>query len=383
MVIIDDQKYKIAWERGTQQVASSHSIESVQLRENTLVPPQAISGAITDRHYEKLLTLGVSIALLLHAAFIPLFFILEILVLGLANIGSALLYAIALSLLKREEYWLAILICWVELIGYTALAVKTLGWQSGFHYYMLLFIPLIFASATNRFSVVAIKAILICLVYLIIDVWFRTGTPNVILDEAMLSYIRYGNILIVFMFLGYVIYSYIQVVYAAESQLVRYAITDPLTGLYNRRYIYQLGRYQERLHKREGHPFSIILADIDGFKSINDSYGHEAGDSVLITLSHKLCNGLREQDSVARWGGEEYLILLPNTRQPEAVMVAGRIGKLVSSESQRIGNSDIQLTMTFGVSEFDPDEGIDDCIARADQAMLSGKKSGKNRIVSS
>jgi diguanylate cyclase (GGDEF)-like protein len=342
----------------------------------------AVSPAVTDRHYEKLLKLGISLAILIHFSFIILFYVINVQFLAMVNIGSTLIYAACLALIRREEYLLAIALCWIELIGHAVLAAKTIGWDTGFHYYLLFFIPLIFVNAQNKLVINTLKLILIITAYLLMDSMLGQRTPDVILDAELSSFLRYGNIVIVFITLGFVTYNYIQAVYDAEKKLILYAITDPLTGLFNRRYIYQLGRHQEKLHKRDGQPFAVIIGDVDDFKDINDYYGHEIGDSVLISMSRRLRECLREQDSISRWGGEEFLVLLPNTSASEAVMIADRIGNHIKSEAQRIGLKDLKLTMTFGVSGYENNEGIDNCIARADKAMLKGKKAGKNRIVS-
>lgn len=138
--------------------------------------------------------------------------------------------------------------------------------------------------------------------------------------------------------------------------------------------------YEKKQFKRSGKTFSFILADIDDFKAINDVHGHDAGDRILIRISNLLIRTLREQDSTARWGGEEYLILLPNTSLDQAVEISERVKQAITSNEIIIGENSISLTITMGVSEYRDGESIDSCITRADEALYRGKKNGKDRI---
>ena len=355
---------------------SQNLVDQISIREKVL---DEIS---VKKHYEKLLKLGINFALLIHSALIPLFFLLDIPILWISNIVIVVIYLVSLSLIEHQLYLAVIIICWLELTAHAFITVMTIGWESGFHYYLLFYIPLIFITPGNRLVTNLLKVIAICALYLTMDSLLRDASPSVILDNHVIDYLRYSNIIIVLTSLGLMTYFYIQAVYHVEKELMKYAITDPLTGLFNRRYVYQLVRYQEKMHKRESRPFSIILGDIDEFKRINDKYGHEVGDSILVSMSNILRDSIRDQDSIARWGGEEYLILLPNTALSEAIMVAGRLGEIVGSKTLRAGEDDIPMSMTFGVCEYDPEEGIDACINRADNALIKGKQAGKNRVVS-
>lgn len=168
----------------------------------------------------------------------------------------------------------------------------------------------------------------------------------------------------------------------ANAELAKLAQTDALTGLPNRRaFLEAAGKEIVRMH-RSGRPFAIALGDIDLFKSINDNHGHEAGDAVLQRLASTLCSGVRTQDTVARWGGEEMIFLLPETKIEAACIVAEKCRRAVEAAEIPTGDSILRVTMTFGISEFRPDESIDQCIGRADKALYAGKKAGRNRVVS-
>lgn len=156
--------------------------------------------------------------------------------------------------------------------------------------------------------------------------------------------------------------------------------TDFLTGLSNRRHILeQMTSEQARMDR--GTPVcSVIIADIDHFKSINDTYGHETGDNVLRAVAEILRNNTRKQDVVARWGGEEFLFLLPETCGTAAVKLAEKIRLTVENTVIPDHGTYISITMTFGVSEFVRTLSVDGTIRIADNALYEGKKNGRNRV---
>lgn len=156
---------------------------------------------------------------------------------------------------------------------------------------------------------------------------------------------------------------------------------EVLTGLYNRRYM--MARLQDEYERsvRSGRPFSLILTDIDYFKTINDAYGHDCGDEVLKGLSKVLMNAVRSVDVLCRWGGEEFLMLLPDTDLDSAKVLADRIRRAVAEEVFDYEGKAFKLTMTFGVSSFSEALTIKELIKRADQALYKGKASGRNIVV--
>ena len=155
---------------------------------------------------------------------------------------------------------------------------------------------------------------------------------------------------------------------------------DPLTGLSNRRDILDKIVLERGKIARCPSPCCIILSDIDFFKKINDSYGHDFGDFVLEELSRLFKSSLRIQDHVCRWGGEEFLLVLPDTETSGAVIVAEKIRSLVSGHTFTLNSISISLTMTFGVAEYDPKIEIEESIKRADQLLYQGKNKGRNRV---
>jgi len=166
---------------------------------------------------------------------------------------------------------------------------------------------------------------------------------------------------------------------AAYEKIDLMSRTDYLTRLSNRRDIF------ERMQKEEQHGvstvYSVIICDIDHFKVVNDTYGHSVGDKVLIKVAELLRSAVGPDDSVARWGGEEFLLLLKNTEGNKAYAIMERIRESIENESLPEGGDRISITMTFGICQFDGTESFDSCIVKADKALYRGKRSGRNKVV--
>jgi two-component system cell cycle response regulator len=165
------------------------------------------------------------------------------------------------------------------------------------------------------------------------------------------------------------------------------ALRDALTGCFNRRAFYRLFRREADRARRLGAGLSLLSLDIDNFKSVNDAYGHGSGDEVLRLLARRLLGLVREPDLLFRWGGEEFLILLPHSVPGAAVHLAERVRAGVAAEPFRVGEEgrEVPLTISIGVAGMETrDGGLDaDALAeRADAALLRAKREGRNRVVS-
>ena len=169
---------------------------------------------------------------------------------------------------------------------------------------------------------------------------------------------------------------------AALKKLALDNETDPLTGLFNRRAFLEKIENEAIRFKRNQKPFSILFGDIDLFKKINDTYGHSAGDAILVNISSILNTEKREIDQVARWGGEEFLILLPETNLKGAVQLGNKIRKSISAKPITHEGQEINVTMSFGVSEYNSETHIEKIIDLADQRLYLAKNSGRNKVVS-
>jgi diguanylate cyclase (GGDEF)-like protein/PAS domain S-box-containing protein len=168
---------------------------------------------------------------------------------------------------------------------------------------------------------------------------------------------------------------------ATMAELDRLSQTDALTHLLNRRGLFYHFEKEMSRAQRTGRSFSIILCDIDHFKRINDTYGHDCGDQVLVSVASLIQKTLRENDLVARWGGEEFYLLLPETELTSAHTLADRIKSSLAEVSCSYGGISLSPTMTFGIAGHAIGASMDEILRRADMALYYGKTKGRNRIV--
>ena len=156
--------------------------------------------------------------------------------------------------------------------------------------------------------------------------------------------------------------------------------TDTLTQLSNRRdFLEEFGNEINRF-ERNGKPFTVILAHIDNFKAVNDQHGHDAGDFILARQANLMKSSVRKQDIVARWGGEEFIFLLPQTPIEGGKIVAEEIRKKIQDARFTFNETQFAVTITLGLCEFNGSCDMDGCIKKADLALYEGKRKGKNCI---
>lgn len=158
----------------------------------------------------------------------------------------------------------------------------------------------------------------------------------------------------------------------AESQ------HDALTGLGNRRLLENRLKTEAARLDRQQRPLTLAMVDADRFKAINDTYGHDAGDKVLIAIARALEGGLREYDICGRWGGEEFLILMPELDAAVGSEVVERLRQAIAALQVRIGDIVLSVTASFGLAQRRPGEDVVQTLARADQALLAAKRAGRN-----
>lgn len=168
--------------------------------------------------------------------------------------------------------------------------------------------------------------------------------------------------------------------YAIEEQRKK-AMHDALTGLPNRESYQQ--RIEQETHRieRYGGSLSLMMCDIDLFKRINDNYGHLAGDKVLKIIARSLQSNLRDSDFIARFGGEEFVVLMPETSAEEAKFVADKLRKKIEESPFNFKKEPVQITISFGISEFSQGESLEEVFQRADKALYKAKENGRNQVM--
>jgi diguanylate cyclase (GGDEF)-like protein len=162
-----------------------------------------------------------------------------------------------------------------------------------------------------------------------------------------------------------------------EEELSR---KDPLTQLMNRRAMNETVGLELNRFERSKSAFSLVITDIDHFKKFNDTHGHECGDEVLKMVSSALNESVRKQDRVARWGGEEFLLMLPETDESGAMLVAEKVRAAIESSTLEYSSQALSVTMSFGICQFTEEMSVDGCLNYADEALYDAKENGRNRV---
>lgn len=166
----------------------------------------------------------------------------------------------------------------------------------------------------------------------------------------------------------------------ANDKLSISSNTDPLTKLWNRRYVMERLKEENSRAHRSSHSFAIILCDIDHFKKVNDTFGHNGGDRTLEEFAKLLIGNSRLEDIMARWGGEEFLILLPSTDSEGALNMGEKIRHLIEMMIIPYKGTEIKITASFGITTSLGEEDLNQIINRADQALYKSKELGRNRV---
>ena len=338
-----------------------------------------MSGREARPQFWQVLKRSCQIAGSVDVGFFFIFHFLGSPILAWVNVVSVAMYAVAYLALGRKHNGLAIWLIWLEVIVHAVLGTVLIGWDSGFHYYVLMFIPAVFLSMRLRDAVVALVGLWSYYVALYIWMWF-TEPLQPIAPDALLGVYLF-NLSVVFAMFGYLSFFYLNIVTEASRKLRRIATTDSLTGLLNRRHMTHLLERELAHFRGQGHPVAFLLFDIDHFKVINDEHGHETGDRVLEGVAAIIKAQLRTQDLIARWGGEEFLVVLPDSELQSARAIAERVQEaLMAHEWQGSNWQPIAVTTSAGASAFSRDDDRNSAISRADRALYRGKELGRNRV---
>jgi len=159
------------------------------------------------------------------------------------------------------------------------------------------------------------------------------------------------------------------------------SLHDTLTGLGNRRFLMERLKDETERGRRKGLPYAVGILDVDHFKSVNDRFGHEIGDQALCLIANAIKDALREYDQCGRWGGEEFLIILPDTRLEFAAQVAERVRLAISNTVFAFNDGGEGVTASIGITVHQPGEPYSAAVNRADRALLQAKELGRDRVV--
>jgi diguanylate cyclase (GGDEF)-like protein len=166
-----------------------------------------------------------------------------------------------------------------------------------------------------------------------------------------------------------------------RQELEQQALTDSLTGLLNRRAVTKWAAEEFARTIRYDRPLSLLLLDIDFFKKVNDRYGHDVGDQVIVRLADTCKSALRSTDQVARWGGEEFLVVLPETSLSQALQLGERLRTSVEQQLVLTVHGNISFTVSIGIAQLESGVTFEELVDRSDQALYQAKQKGRNRTV--
>lgn len=346
------------------------------------------NSALQASEYRFLVSLDYMyrMAALAHLLFIPLFAYMGAGTLALFNILSVAVFLYSAVANRLGHQSPALLAGLIEIITHSILATYTLGWDSGFQYYLIAAAPAIFLHPTWRTKTqLGIASVLIA-TYLVIDQVTMPFIPRVDAGDY-LHPIQHLNAIGTMLFLTYLAWSYRkatnEVETALQNALANYdklAHTDPLTGLPNRRAALEFLRAEESRFQRNKLPFVVSIADLDDFKAVNDHYGHDIGDSLLEAVAGTITSNLRHHDFAARWGGEEFLLILPETRLNHGGQALDKVRDRIKHAAHLAAGLAKPVTMTIGFSLYDGTRSLDDILKHADKALYQGKQAGKDRV---
>lgn len=261
-----------------------------------------------------------------------------------------------------------------------------LGWNVGVQHFLMVLLVLCFFATYQHYTAKCLYAVFLGALRIMFFCLYHSSTPVMPLSSADETALQILNTLTIFLCI-----SIISLVFSRDSQKLEYKLveyntqleklanTDTLTGLFNRR---KAMEYMECLTQSGSRAdFSVCICDIDLFKRVNDQYGHDFGDEVLKAVAKILLESMTGRDFVARWGGEEFLLLFVDCNGDEAFQKLSRLRQKIKEMRVKKGAVEIGITMTYGLTEYDFNHDLNASLVRADENLYLGKEQGRDRII--
>lgn len=355
-----------------------------------------LTGEKTVSELDKYRFISVVLAFI-HIALCICFYLYEYPILFIYNIFAVILYLImGFRFTALREYALMYYCCYAEITFFSSFATLLAGWDWGFMIYLIALTPVSFylAYSSPQFGHGIKKpfffASLSMVVFVITRILSTRITPlytERIFDQHMTLMYSVNAIISFFALLLFSILFTIEIrqneirLEEQYSLLESVSSKDPLTGLFNRRSMDKYLITALEQSKGDGLVFSVILGDIDDFKRVNDTYGHNIGDQVLIQVAKTISENASEGCRVCRWGGEEILIFIPEN-ETVTYEVAEKIRQSIEQIRVPFSADYVSVTMTFGIAEYSPGLPFNKLVSIADNRLYYGKRHGKNQVVS-
>lgn len=317
-----------------------------------------------------------------HLVFIPIMLAVGAWQIAVLNVASAPVFAGCYLANRRGHPHVAFLVAIAAIVAHTALGVRVLSWESGFGYYLFTLVTFALFNPLWPGRMRLLAGLVLGVVFFVIHA-ATVGDPALApASSTAIRLVHDFNALVALGAFAAIGYYFNAASDIAQRQLEQLSRTDVLTGLANRREALERLKLEGARSSRTKTPCALIMSDIDHFKRFNDEYGHDAGDFVLQATSEILRDNVREQDLVSRYGGEEFLLVLPDTDLDGGIAVAKKIRKELHERSFEYEGHTFTVRMTFGVAEYRGRGTVDSAVKRADEALYRGKEAGRDRVVS-
>ena len=339
-------------------------------------------------HEVTAFSVGILACLCAHISYLIMFHILNVREMEIFNVFSVIFYvACFIAVRFIHERSIIIYLSDLEIIVHAAYATHLMGWQPDFAMFFILIIPATFLTSTRRMYIPFIVGGISLGFYLYFKItldYDAVGKYHFD-DNGLIRAMQITNALIGVFVLVCAALTNILIREYMEFQLVdqrenfkKLASIDPLTNLYNRRAMNENIRDIRRRSRSPKSQYVIGIGDIDNFKRINDTYGHDAGDKVLVYVSNLFISTIPDDGYAARWGGEEFLFIIPEASIEKGLAFTEKIHKSLRAHTFEIDDCEFGVTMTFGISVGIPVDKIDSVITKADKRLYKGKNNGKD-----
>ncbi len=341
-------------------------------------------------------TRTASVIMRCTSLFLSVFFIIQAVVLFTISCPRAAVISIccflgyACAFLMTYQGYTILTQHYIEVLtlGWTASFVVLIGWDCSYQY--MLFILLLFSLLTSYQGMlykICITAF-ICVFRLGLYMYIHSREPMYTIEPGPQFFLNVLNTTSTFLLFFIISVLFSNDSMEMERKLVKYnkkieklAKTDALTGLPNRRDAMERLEKHMKYSKNSDFFLSMAIGDIDFFKKINDTYGHEAGDSILTQLSEIFREEMKEKGFVARWGGEEFLFVFTTTNGDDSAVMLNDLRSRIYKHVFKYNDIEMNLTMTFGLEEYDFHSTIDNALNSADEKLYLGKSRGRNQVV--
>ena len=264
--------------------------------------------------------------------------------------------------------------------------IPCFGWSAGLQNYFILVLMMLFFPSYGRPAIKFVNAGFVLVIRIITIMLYGKMASQIEMTLLADKLMQITNISAVFLSIIFVSYMFSQKDNEEESKLMKYndllkkeAYTDQLTGLFNRRRAMEYIKTVREEYPDK--PISIAIGDIDFFKKVNDTYGHDMGDEVLKDVAKIMVDACGKDAFLARWGGEEFLMVFPDCNGDDAYARIEDVRRTIQKTAIRVGGNEIHITMTMGLAEYDFNSDLQSTIKEADDKLYTGKANGRNQVV--